>query len=313
MTIAIIGAQGFIGRHVVSHLLAHGVGRLVLLSRHPPSTTAAAGVPGTVWRRADLTDEIALTDALVDADVIVNLAWPGEAADPEVWCGALAGAVLAREGRHLVHCSTAVVAGRTRARVVVESTPPHPVTPYERQKLRAEEVLTTRLGGRAPLTVARPTAVFGPGGRNLLALADALRRDDVARATVRRMLFGDRAMHLVPVETVAEALHMLATHAPPTEPVTLHVAADDDPENTYRCVERRLAAGLGLAQTGWPPFTLPSAVLSLALRARRRSDTSAHRHYSGEALRAAGFVTTCAVGPAVERYGQWLASGGRVP
>lgn len=309
MTIAIVGATGFIGRHLVAHMQAHSDVALVLVSRRPRGDGDAGSRPLT-HRRADLADGTALVDAFGNADVIVNLAWPGESMPPETWCEPLARAVLARDGRHLVHCSTAVVVGRTPAHVVTETTPPHPVTAYERQKLRAEELLTAHLSGRAPLTVARPTVVFGRGGRNLLALAEALRRGGGARGTLRRMLFGDRAMHLVPVETVAQALHFLATHAPPAGHGPIQVAADNDPDNTYRRVEHCLATGLGLAQTAWPPFTLPTALLSLALRARGRSDTSADRRYSGAALRAAGFVATCPVGPAVERYGRWLAVEG---
>lgn len=309
MTIAIIGAAGFIGRHLVAHLQANGLTHLVLVSRRHADDRSAVD-PRLSYRRADLADVASLTDALADADVVVNLAWPGETTPPEVWCEALARAVLARDARHLVHCSTAVVAGRTPARVVTETALPRPVTAYERQKWQAEQLLTSHLRGRAPLTVARPTAVFGPGGQNLVALADALRRGGAVRGTLRRMLFGDRAMHLVPVGTVVRALHFLAARMPSADGAIFHVAADDDPENTYRCVEGRLSKGLGVGQPPWPPLTLPAPVLSMALRARGRSDTSADRRYSGAALRAAGFVEACPVGPAVEDFGRWYGAGG---
>lgn len=309
MTIAIIGAAGFIGKHLVTHLLASGVTQLVLVSRRHPDGRSADD-PRLAYRRADLADVTSLTAALTEADVVVNLAWPGGSTVPTIWCEALARAVLARDARHLVHCSTAVVVGRTPARVVTEGTAPRPVMAYERQKWQAEQLLTSHLRGRAPLTVARPTAVFGPGGYNLVALADALRRGGAVRGALRRMLFGDRAMHLVPVGTVVRALRFLASRTPTADGALFHVAADEDPENTYRCVEGRLTTGLGIPQAAWPPLTLPATVLSMALRARGRSDTSADRCYSGVALRAAGFVDACPVGTAVEDFGRWYAAEG---
>jgi nucleoside-diphosphate-sugar epimerase len=51
---------------------------------------------------------------------------------------------------------------------VTESDPPHPINWYGKSKLAAEEALLS-LRGQLPVTVVRPTAVFGPRDRDFLA------------------------------------------------------------------------------------------------------------------------------------------------
>lgn len=303
MIVAVVGGTGFIGQHLVTHLLAESHEVVVVARR--PAPTATAGRPRLELRHADVADPLTLTAALAGADVVVNLTAPD--GDAAAWCEPLAAAVLAAGARPLVHCSTAVVVGRTDARVVVETTPAAPVTPYERRKLDAERRLTGLLAGRAPLTIARPTAVFGAGGENLVSLATSLRDGGRLSVTARRLLFGNRIMHVVPVGTVARALAFLAMRPSAAGVEVFQVSADDDREQGYRAIETRLAAGLGVALPPWPPITLPAAALSGMLALRGRSDTNPHRRYSGAALAAAGFTADEPVGPAVEAFGRWFA------
>lgn len=303
MIVAVVGGTGFIGQHLVTHLLAESHEVVVVARRPGPAVTRPE--PRLVVRHADVADPPALTAALAGADVVVNLTAPD--GDAAAWCESLAAAVLAAGARPLVHCSTAVVVGRTDARVVVETTPATPVTPYERRKLDAERRLTGLLAGRAPLAIARPTAVFGRGGENLVSLATALRDGGRLSATARRLLFDNRIMHVVPVGTVARALAFLAVRPPTSGAEVFQISADDDPEQGYRAVEARLADGLGVALPPWPPITLPASALSRMLALRGRSDTNPHRRYSGAALAAAGFTSAEPVGPAVEAFGRWFA------
>ncbi len=302
MTYAVIGASGFIGQHLVSHLVETTSAEVIAVSRRASGTGSH---PRVTWRAADLADAASLTAALADADVVINLAWP---AGPPSWSEDLARAVLAGKGRCLVHCSTAVVVGAAAEPTITERTVPLPRTPYEHVKLGVEERLANALKGRASLTIARPAVVFGRGGQNLVSLAHSLRSGGVAAITARRMLFGRRPMHLVPVETVARAMAFLAARRPAPDAAAIYqIAADADPENHYRAVEARLARGMGLDLPSWPPVTLPSAALTLALRLRGRSDTSSRRRYSSEALEAAGFTGGIPVGDAVEAFGRSLA------
>lgn len=302
MKVAIIGSRGFIGQHLTRHLLNETAHSLVLVNRTPAKVTGDHN--RVVSRIADLTNSRSLTPTLEQADVVVNLAWPDDAA-PSVWTAALAGALRSSGAKRLLHCSTAVVVGRSPDATIDETTVPRPVTAYERGKLEAETRLRDHLAGGTPLVIARPTVVFGAGGQNLVSLARALMRKQPVTDFARRALFGDRPMHLVPVGTVVRALVFLLDRDLPPHSV-FQIAADDQPDNTYRGVERRLRIGLGLKEAS-SGIVLPPWILQTGLRLRGRSDTNPRRRYSAAALRACDFSGAEPVGAAIEDFGRWFA------
>lgn len=71
-TVAVLGATGVYGRHLVPRLVARGH-RVVALARRPEAATAAASA-GAEVRRADVFDGDALRAALVGCDFGINLA-----------------------------------------------------------------------------------------------------------------------------------------------------------------------------------------------------------------------------------------------
>jgi UDP-glucose 4-epimerase len=199
----LVGGGGFIGAHVARRLLDAGDDVVVLdagvdYERSPPAQTRAL----LDWRR----------DVLLDGAEIVS----GNAADaarlqallrrwrPEhvVHLGNLPLADLAaadpvRARASIVHATTSVVTAaaslpRPPALTYVSSSmvygdfatdpmgeagPLRPRAPYGRLKLDAERRLSTVAGrARLPLTIVRPSAVYGPGdvnGRVLQRLVDA--------------------------------------------------------------------------------------------------------------------------------------------
>jgi nucleoside-diphosphate-sugar epimerase len=213
--------------------------------------------------------------------------------------------------RRLVHCSTAVVVGRTRAPIVSEDTPCQPTTDYERAKYGIEMALGAAAVGRFPLAVLRPTAVFGPGLHNLVALIDALRDGHGVVNYARASLFGRRHLHLLPVETVIAAL-LFATlgldgYDGVDQPARYIVSADDEPGGDFCTIEARIRRSLGLPAAP-PPVKIPSVGLRLMLRAAGRSDTNPQRVYDGSRLRKRGFLAPVALGEAIDRYLVWYRS-----
>src|SRR6185312_1779779 len=110
-------------------------------------------------------DSAALERLLEPGAVVLNFAYQAGAA--EKLAEALGVACAARKVRRLVHVSTVSVYGAVRGEHVDEGTPCAPRTPYELEKHAAEEILERHARGRFELVILRPTAVFGPGGRNL--------------------------------------------------------------------------------------------------------------------------------------------------
>jgi dihydroflavonol-4-reductase len=154
MRIAVTGATGFIGRHVVSHLASRGdavvqIGRP--LEREP------------------------LARAFRDVGTVVHLAGVVSTMRDEEYVtvnvdGTRAVAEAARDsGARLVHISSLAAAGPAPPDAPrTEVDPPAPMTAYGRSKLGGERAIAAVPGLR--WTILRPGVVYGPGDRALLPL-----------------------------------------------------------------------------------------------------------------------------------------------
>jgi nucleoside-diphosphate-sugar epimerase len=193
--IAVLGASGFVGSAVTAALSRRAV-RLRPVARRP--AVVPAGARAEVDPRvADLTDPGAMADAVDGADAVIHLVtgaggWRG--ADPagdRINVGLAHDLVTAcayRPGPPPV----VVFAGSTSQiglppRTPIDGTEPdHPVTPYDRQKLAAENVLkeATARGVIRGTSLRLPT-VFG-------RTAGATAQDSgVVTAMTRRALAGE--------------------------------------------------------------------------------------------------------------------------
>jgi len=154
MRIAVTGATGFIGRHVVAHLRSRGddvieVGRPL---QRTAIRTAIAGAETVVHLAG-------VVSASRDADYIaVNVDATAAVAEAARECEA-----------RLVHISSLAAAGPAGPQAPRrEADPPAPMTAYGRSKLEGERVVAAIAGLR--WTVLRPGVVYGPGDRALLPL-----------------------------------------------------------------------------------------------------------------------------------------------
>lgn len=154
MRIAVTGATGFIGRHVVSHFRSRG------------DDVIEVGRP---LQRA------AISKALAGAEAVVHLAGVVSTANDEDYIAvnvegtaAVAEATREREAR-LVHVSSLAAAGPAGPHAPrAEDDPPVPMTAYGRSKLEGERAVAAVSGLR--WTTLRPGVVYGPGDRALLPL-----------------------------------------------------------------------------------------------------------------------------------------------
>jgi nucleoside-diphosphate-sugar epimerase len=191
--VAVTGATGFIGRHLVADLVDRGIEvraivrgspeRLALLQSDgargfQPSGT---GSPERLALRADVSvvraglERAALADAFRDVDAVVHLAGVVSTLRQQEFIavnveGTREVADAARAaGARLIHVSSLAAAGPASAGSPrSEDDPAAPVTPYGRSKLESERVLAAMPDLR--WIVLRPGIVYGPGDRALLPL-----------------------------------------------------------------------------------------------------------------------------------------------
>lgn len=111
-------------------------------------------------------------------------------------------------------------------------------------------------------------------------------------------------MHLVPVETVVEAFLFVETRVGAAGARHL-IAADHEPLNRYREMERHLRQFLDVRDHRWPRLPLPPAALRLALRAGGRVAALPFTPSDDDGLRALGFSPPVAFEAAVEAFAAW--------
>lgn len=166
MSVFITGAAGFLGRAVVDTLEAAG---------QPVDCHAGPlGSPGPErWYRGLIDDVAAVGRWTKGADVIVHLAgppWVGRSfQDPAAYArahtvgtAAVLSAAIAT-GAHVVYISSAEVYGRPEQRLIDETCPLLPVSPYGAAKLGAEAIARA-LAADVGVTILRPFCVYGDGG-----------------------------------------------------------------------------------------------------------------------------------------------------
>ena len=308
-SLVLAGGTGFVGRGLLARLAQAWSGEVRVWARRP-----AEGLPAAVrLDQVDLRDQAAVDAALPPGSMVVNLAYArnGRREENLAMAANLAAACVRRSAERLVHVSTAVVVGLVAQKWVTETTACRPVDEYQRTKLEIEARLASLTGGRVPLVILRPTAVFGWGGANLRKLVGDLLCASRVVNYVRSSLYGRRATHLVPVETVAAAVEFaLSSPQAPGDGLYL-VAEDEAPENSFRELERLLLKELGRHDYRIPPPPLPSWCLEATLRLNRRLVLRPDTRFSSARLRTAGFAPPLALREALERYARTAAEQGR--
>ncbi len=262
-TLAITGASGFIGRHLVDACRVAGDVRLQLLSRRPTQPGMADGVIHCV---GDLADAGSLDAFVSTADCVIHLAYLAGGQSANVAAAVNLVAAARRAGvRRIVHCSTAVVVGNATPSPISDDTPARPRGEYQETKLAIERALIAAVAGKIELAILRPTEVFGPGGAGLSEMIRRARDASAASNALRRALFGARRFNYVPVRNVVAALLLLAETPVPQAGNVYNVSDDDDADNAYVAVDDivREALGKPRASTG---AMIPASWLSLAFQ-----------------------------------------------
>lgn len=263
--IALTGATGFIGQHLLRELPARGYRCRVLLRRpvEMPLDCASAVI-------GDLARPENLSAALADVDAVVHSAGVPEGASgvPEAdhrQLNAEATRTLARAAkrarakRFVYLSSIRAQTGPSAEGVITEERDPHPVDAYGRSKLEAERAIAEL---DMDWTALRPVLVYGPGVKgNFAALAQ------LARSPYPLPLGGLTAQRsLLSVDNLVDAVD--AVLRAPGELRRPFVVADAEPISVTRIIAA-LRKGLG-RRPGL--IAAPAPLLKLALQLTGRGE-----------------------------------------
>jgi nucleoside-diphosphate-sugar epimerase len=205
MKVALTGATGFIGSHLIERLLAdnHDIVALVRNDRDIQPLQAK----GIKTARGAVENFEAAQRALDGADVVFNLARAkahGVRPDSHVNATNVIGAAnvaraASRAGARLVHAgSTAIYGTRVASHRAAEESLPVPDSIYARSKLEGERAVLSEC---PQATVLRISAVLGPRCHSWLPLFRS-----ASNGTLRLIGDGQNLHHPVDVSDVVDAL-----------------------------------------------------------------------------------------------------------
>jgi nucleoside-diphosphate-sugar epimerase len=304
--IAITGVSGFIGEYLVD-LLACRSDIQIRGFIHKSRSKGIFDKKNVIMVEGDLMKPETLEGFIVPGCTVVNLAYFGDGSRQEN-LGAtdnLAGACARAKIKRFIHCSTAVVAGKVPDNVIDENTKCNPATEYEITKLAVEKMLLDKYSSSFEVVVLRPTTVFGPGGKNLIKLANDLRQGNRILNYLKSCLFDYRKMNLVHIENVVSSIEFLIDTEKAMDQEIFIVSDDDSPINNYRDIEKYLIKRLGYKDYLLSRFSLPKIVLSTVLKLAGKSNVNPKRVYYARKLMNAGFKKSVSFEEGLASFADW--------
>ena len=243
MKIALTGATGFVGGHVLDRLVeaSHMVNAL---ARRPQPAR-----PCVEWIGGDLADPAALAALVAGADAVIHVAGVLNAPDAAGFeagnvtgTAALLAAAVCAEVKRFVHVSS--LAARQPG-----------LSLYGRSKAQSEELVAA---SKLAWAIVRPPAVYGPGDRETLDLFRMAAKGFVLLPPAGRL-------SLIHVDDLARLLIALAD---PAAPGGLTIEPDDEHPGGYSHPEFGRLLGQAVGRKVIPVST-PQSLLSLAARLDR--------------------------------------------
>lgn len=265
MLLALTGATGFIGQHLLRELPKRGH-RLRVLLRRPATAplNAASAVIGDLARPMNMSAALEGVDAVIHSAGLAH-AMSGVPEDDyrvlntEATIGLARAAGRAGARRFVFLSSIRAQCGPSADAVLTETMEPHPTDAYGRSKLAAER-------GLAELDIdwvaLRAVLVYGPGVKGNMAQLMRLARSPLPLPV--GSLRGRRS--LIALDSLTAAIETVLTAPAPLRRAV--IAADPQPLTIAQMIAA-MRQGLGRRPGVFP---LPSRLVELMLKAAGRDD-----------------------------------------
>lgn len=313
-TVAITGASGYIGRHLVTQLEQLGGVRIKVLSRRRGLELSASDFgSGVVVVEGDLHRPDSLQNFLEPGCTVVHLAYLQGKNEAENLAATanLLDACKASGIQRIIHVSTAAVVGRVPDDIITEKTVCHPVSEYGITKLKIEKAILDAGASGFDVGILRPTAVFGPKGGSLNKLIGSLSAGKNLRNYLKSCLFNKRRMNLVSVANVVAAIIFMVKREENLNGEVFIVSEDDNPGNNFADVERLLMDQLQLKSYQVPTVSVPLGVLSFLLKVLGKNDANPRCNFDSRKLLTLGFKRPVEFEAGLKNYCDWYRSTGR--
>jgi len=302
--IALIGATGFVGKHLVESLTTDENYEISVLV-HKTLPPEFGKLPNLEIVRGNLLDRDTLEPLIKNAGIVINLSFPRNLSHSENLFSIknIVDTCVQKGVTRFIHLSTAVVAGAARELTITEKTQCMPVKPYEKLKLDIEDLIVKEVSNyELEAVILRPTCIFGIGGANLVKLCDDLLQSSTLKNYARSCTYNRRTLNLIPVQTVVSAIEFLI-HSPNIKKIDTFIVSDDeDARNNFWDVEEKVISSLSVKRHWLPKIKVPRYVLSLFLRLLNRSNNNTMRVYSSRKLRDLGWRPDIDLMHAIDKF-----------
>ena len=308
--LAITGATGFLGRHLVSECVFRGRFKLRLLTRDRNAFDLLSSDKVTICE-GDLLKPESLKDFLSPKTTLIHLAYMDNARNANIeGIFNLINAVKQSGVKRVVHCSTAVVIGYHATGIVTEETIPKPRGEYQLTKYQIEEILRADLPQNVELAILRPTEIIGPGGQGLVSMIERLRKKNLFFNFFFHCILKARHFNYVSVHNVVAALILLASTPANQMGEIYNISDDDDNDNNYAAVEKIIKSLLQMENGYHLDIGLPRSVLSLLFKLMPKH-SPANYVYSYSKISSLGYKKVKTLRSAISELVSWQLNNER--
>jgi nucleoside-diphosphate-sugar epimerase len=324
----VTGATGFTGGHLARALQRRGYEVRALVRDDTAAAARALLETGVELAKGDVGDAEAVDRAMAGCTHVFHIAAVYRTANhPDSYYRRVntdsvkyvLDAARKHAVRRVVHCSTGGVHGDVQELPANEQTPYNPGDIYQRTKLEGEQIAQAAMRQGAPVSVVRPTGIYGPGDLRFLKLFRTIRS-----GAFRMFGSGEIAYHMTYIDDLVQGILLAGEHPAAVGEIFL-IASDD--YTTLNNLVRTIAEALNVAP---PRGHLPMAPLLAAATVcewmcrplgidpplhRRRCEffTKSRAFSNDKAKRLLGFQPRVTLEEGILRTAAWYRDQGLLP